>query len=119
VFSVKKAYRIRRGLRKVGREVFLADGGWVSAPYYAVLEQRWKSNKSNFENRQTEIGFTSADYYTYIGPFDHDIEAVSENGCLYADGVKYIFKKKEKMKMGGELLYFTGVVRRVQEAEYD
>lgn len=119
VFNMKKADKIRRGLRRVGREVFLADGDWVSVPYYAVLEQRWKSNKSNFESRQTEIGYVSADYYTYIGPSDHDIEAVSENGYLYADGVKYIFKKKERVKMENELIYFSGVVRRVRETEYD
>ncbi len=29
--------------------------------------------KSNFEPKETAIGRVSADYYTYIGPFDHNV----------------------------------------------
>lgn len=116
---MSKAYIIKQGLSQLGRKVFLTDGEWNSTPFYAVLEQRWKNNKSNFENKHTEIGFVSADYYTYIGPFDHDIEALSDNAFLCSDGIKYIFKKKEKICVNDETIYYCGVLRKVREASYD
>lgn len=113
------SYKIKKGLEKVGKEVFLADGEWNSTPFYAVVEQRWKSNKTDFEARQTMIGNVSADFFTYIGPSDHDITAVSDDGYLLCDSVKYIFKKKEKVSVGGYVQYYWGILRRVWEAEDD
>lgn len=116
---MNKAYQIKNGLKKVGKRVCLVDGDWQSAPFYAVVEQKWRSNKSNFEFSETEIGRVSVDYFTYIGPFDHDIEAVSENGYLCSGSEKYIFKKKEKVDVGGTVQYFWAILRRVWEDEND
>lgn len=116
---MNKAYKIKNGLKKTGKKVFLTDGDWCSTPFFAVIEQRWKSNKSNFEYRETEIGRVSTDYFTYIGPFDHNIEAISENGYLCCGNEKYIFKKKEKVDVGGTVQYFWGILRRVWEADDD
>ncbi len=119
VFKMNNSYKIKKGLEKVGKEVFLADGEWNSTPFYAVVEQRWKSNKTDFEARQTMIGNVSTDFFTYIGPSDHDIMAVSDDGWLMCDGEKYIFKKKEKVSVGGYTQYYWGILRRVWEEEDD
>lgn len=116
---MKKAYKIKKGLQAVGREVLLADGAWHSTPFYAVLEPRWKNDKTDFENKPTEIGKVRADYYTYIGPYDHNTLALSDDACLYADGVKYIFKKREAVKLQNEVLFYSGIVRRVWDEAYD
>ena len=112
---MKRAYKVKKGLDKVGRDVFLADGDWRSTPFKAVLEPKWKSNKSDFEFNETEIGKVSADYFTYIGPHNHDITALSDSACLYADGVKYIFKRKEAEKLNNEIICYSAILRKVWE----
>lgn len=114
-----KAYKVKKGLQSVGREVFLADGEWVSTPFYAVLEPRWKNNKTDFEYRTTEIGKVRVDYYTYIGPYDHNTLALSEDACLYSDGIRYIFKKRDAVKLKNEVLFYSGIVRRVWDEADD
>ncbi len=114
-----KAYKIKKGLERTGREVFLADGEWRSQPFYAVLEPKWRSYKTDFESVRTEIGRVNADYYTYTGPFNHNIMTLSDSACLYSDGVKYIFKKKETVRVKNEVLYYTGILRRVWEDSDD
>lgn len=47
---------VKKGLVKTGKQVYLAEGEWVSAPFYAVVAQKWRSNKSNFEPNQTPVG---------------------------------------------------------------
>ena len=114
---MNRGKKVKNGLKKVGREVFLADGDWSSTPFYAVIEQRWKNNKSDFEFSETEIGRVSADYYTYIGPYNHNILALSDNACLYADGVKYIFRQRDAAKQQNEVLFYSGILRRVWESD--
>ncbi|MDE6723531.1 MAG: hypothetical protein K2J55_04970 [Eubacterium sp.] len=108
-------YKVKNGLHQVGERVFLYDGNWISVPFYAVLSPRWKNSKSDFELKETEIGRVSADYYTYIGPFDHNILSLSDKAYLMADGVKYIFRKKESVKMGNKVLFYRGILRKVWE----
>lgn len=112
---MNRAYKVKYGLERAGQEVFLKDGNWVSSPFYAVIQPRWKNNKSDFELKETEIGMVSADYYTFIGPFNHDILTLSENAVLYADGLKYVFRKKDSVKFKNRILYYTGILRRVWE----
>ncbi len=109
------AYKVKNGLKQVGERVFLKDEGWVSVPFYAVLSPRCRSNKSNFEPKETAIGRVSADYYTYIGPFDHNVLSLSDKAYLVSDGVKYIFKKRDAVKMGDKVLFYRGVLRKVCE----
>ncbi|MCC8016603.1 MAG: hypothetical protein LIO43_04380 [Clostridiales bacterium] len=111
--SLDKSLVIKQQLERVGKKAFFSDGDWNSTPFYAVIEQRWKSNKSNFEKTQTEIGLVSADYFTYIGPYDHDVETLSDEAVLNCSGKRYIFKKKEKVEAGGVTQYFWGILRLV------
>lgn len=107
------AYKIKNGLKQVGEKIFLKDGNWISVPFYAVLLPRWKNDKSNFELKQTEIGMVSADYYTYIGPSDHNILSLSERAYVIADGEKYVFRKRDAVKMENRIVYYRGILRRV------
>ena len=108
-------YTVKNGLKRVGERDFLSDENWISVPFYAVISPRWKNSKSDFELKETEIGRVSADYYTYIGPFDHNILSLSDKAYLMADGIKYIFRKKDSVKMGENVLFYRGVLRKVWE----
>ncbi|MCD7723313.1 MAG: hypothetical protein LUH82_05125 [Clostridiales bacterium] len=110
---MNKAYKIKNGLIKAGRQVQLTDGDWASVPFYAVVEDKWRDNQTNFEYVKTALGNVSADYYTYIGPFDHDIEALSNTAQLIMDGDKFIFKKREKIVCAGQVQFYTGVLRKI------
>lgn len=114
---MNRAKKIKAQLKKVGKRVFLADGAWLSTPLWAVVSPRWRYSKSDFENERTEIGVVSDDYFSFVGPFDHDINWLGENGYLLCDGVKYIFKKKECVKMNDETLFYSGILKRVWEEE--
>ena len=107
------AQRIKKGLLRAGKSVCLSDGEWNSTPFFAVISQKWRSNRSNFEFAETELGRVSTDYFTYIGPYDHDIFSVSESGRLICGTNEYIFKKKEKVEVGGETLFYWGILRQV------
>lgn len=96
---------VKKRLVKTGKQVYLAEGEWVSAPFYAMVAQKWRSNKSNFEPNQTPIGEVCPDYFTYVGPYDHDICALSDNAVLIYGNDKFIFKKKERVTVGGELCF--------------
>lgn len=116
---MSRADTIKKELIKVGKEIFLADGDWVSTPFFAVIKQKWQETKTNFEPRVTPIGEVSADYFVYIGPYDHDIEALSENALVLYDDEKYVFKKRQRVVVGGSTLYYWGILRRVWEADDD
>ena len=106
-------YTVKNGLIRVGEKVYVKDGNWISIPFYAVLSPKWRSNQSNFEPKETEIGRVSADYYTYIGPFDHNILSLSENAYLITEDAKFIIKKRDAVKMGNKVLFYRGVLRKV------
>ncbi len=114
-----KANLIKKELNKVGKEVFLADGSWVSTPFFAVVQQKWKQTKTNFEPKITEIGEVSVDYFVYIGPYDHDIVSLSDNAFLLLGNEKYVFKKRERVVVGGKTQYYWGILRRVWEDNND
>lgn len=47
---------VKKGLAKTGKSVYISQGEWNSTPFYAVVAQKWRSNKSNFEPFQTPVG---------------------------------------------------------------
>ena len=106
-------YKVKNGLIQVGEKIYLQDGNWIFVPFYAVLSPKWRSNKSNFEPKETEIGRVNAEYYTYIGPFDHNILSLSENAYLITEDAKFIFKKRDSVKMGNKVLFYRGILRKV------
>lgn len=111
--------KIKNGLKKAGKRVYLKDGDWISTPFFAVIAQKWRSNKSNFEQNFTAAGRVSKDYFTFIGPYDHNILSLSENAVVLFGSEEYIFKKKEEVSAGGEKLFYWGVLRKVWSGEDD
>ena len=116
---MNRAIKIKNGLKKAGKQVYLKDGEWVSAPFYAVVAQKWRSNRSNFEQVQTAAGSVSKDYFTFIGPYDHNIISLSDDARVLLGDEEFVFKKKEEVAAGGEKLFYWGVLRKVWLVEDD
>ena len=92
---------------------------YLCFPFFCTLQQTWRKNKSNFTDRQTPIGRVDKDFYLYIGPFDRNILELPEDAVLETGDRSYYFIKREAVCMGGQLLYYTGVMKRLQEGSYE
>ena len=116
---MSRAKRIKNGLIKAGKQVFLKDGEWVSTPFYAVVAQKWRATRSNFEFERTPAGRVSKDYFTFVGPYDRDILSLSEDARVVFGSEEYVFRKREEVIVGGEKLFYWGVLRKVWDGEDD
>ena len=60
-----------------------------------------------------------------LAPYENDPKPVTPIGTLPEDAVletgdrSYYFIKREAVCMGGQLLYYTGVMKRLQEGSYE
>lgn len=108
----------KKYLEKLGQSVTVIDGENV-IELHAVIIQTWRKNKSRFEDTVTEIGRSRKEYYQYIGPVDVDICALSDDARLECDGIKYVFLKKERVKAGDRVQFYTGMMKRVYEEASD
>lgn len=116
---MNRRYKIKNGIKKTGKEAVISDGDWRSMPFYAVIQHHHKNTKTEFEDKLTEIGFVSREYYTYIGPFDHDITALSDDAVIKSGAESYVFKKKEAVTVGSETIYYYGILKKLREGLYD
>ena len=110
---MNRAELIKKGLRDAGKQVYLKDGEWISTPFFAVIAQKYRATRSNFEYVRTPLGRSSRDYFTFIGPYDHNIMSLSESARVLFGGEEYVFRKKEEVSVGGEKLFYWGILRKV------
>ncbi|MCC8073247.1 MAG: hypothetical protein LIO62_03885 [Clostridiales bacterium] len=110
---------IQTQLKRIGNKVYLKDGDWVSTPFHAVLNHLWRKKSSAFEGTQTELGKHYSEYYLYIGPFDHNIKSLSDDALLTFGDDSYEFKNRDSVKIDDEIIYYTAVVRKITEGNYD
>lgn len=88
-------------------------------PFYCTLQQTWRKNKSNFEDEKTPIGRVRKEFYLYLGPYDHDITVLCDDAFLVSHGIRYRFIKREAVRLGDIIIYYTGILERVWEDEYE
>lgn len=116
---MKSTQIIKNQIERSGSTVYLKDGEWTSTPFRACVSCLWRKKSSAFEDNYTQIGANGSQYYLYIGPVGHDITALSDEAVLELDGVKYEFKRKDAVRFCDEIVYYTGILRRIKEAEYE
>lgn len=114
---MNKANIIKRQLDLTGRCVYLKDGEWTSMPIRAEISHLWRKKSSAFEPEYTELGVSNAEYYLYIGPYNHDITSLSKEAVLIADDEQYEFKCADAVTFGSEVIYYTGILRRLAGAD--
>lgn len=115
---MNNAYIIKRELEKVGNETYLTDGEWTSMPFWAYVYPLWRKKSSAFESLLTEIGAKNDEYYLFIGPKDHNILSLSDCGNVLYDDNKFAFVRKDSVKVSGEVIYYTGILKKIRESEY-
>lgn len=116
---MNKAEMIKNQLSRAGCTVYLKDGEWVSMPFKAGLSRLWRKKSSDFEHTVTELGDAGSDYYLFIGPYNHDIRTLSDNGVLLYDGDEYEFKCKDPVMFDDTVLYYSGVLRKIRKGDYN
>ena len=105
---------IENQLSLCGKKCFLNDGEWNSTPFFAAVQQTWRRNKTNFEDTLTPAGLTSADYFIYIGPASRNILNLSEDCRLINEDGKYVFKRRERIEIFGQTVFYWGVLRMIR-----
>ena len=103
---MNSAYIIKNQLDKIGSTAVLKDGDWTSMPFKCTVSV-------------TKIGTNKARYHLYIGPKTHNIFEIEEDGRLIYNDISYKFLRKNAVKINDETIYYTGILREVEEAQYD
>lgn len=116
---MNKAHIIRSQLDKAGRTVCLKDGEWKSVPYNACISHLWRKKTSSFEANYGELGKSFYAYYLYIGPYSHDITALSDEAVLELGGEEYEFKCADAVFFNSEVIYYTGILKRLRGADFN
>lgn len=114
---MEKCVLIKSQLDKIGRQVYLTDGDWTSMPFNAGISHLWRKKSTAFEPDYTPLGAVTNSYYLYIGPYNHNICQLSDDAVLILDDEKYEFKCKDPVTFGPEVLYYTGILRKLKGDE--
>lgn len=112
---MNKQHIIRKEIERLGSTVIINDGEWSSVPFKAIIYPLWRKKSSNFEKKLTELGGNLMEYYHYIGSANHSITDLSEDALLVYDGEKYEFKHSDKSVVDDQVLYYTGILRKLKE----
>lgn len=107
---------ISDNLRQLGRAVDITDGGKTQR-VWAVIESRRRKTKTLFEDNSSKAGQYYDDYYTYIGPADFDITALSDAAYFKFGGHRYMLVRCDAVLAAGETVYYEGILKRIWEEE--
>ena len=116
---MNSAYIIKNQLDKIGSTAVLKDGDWTSMPFKCTVNPLWRKKSSAFDDNVTEVGTNEARYHLYIGPKTHNIFEIEESGRLIYNDVSYKFLRKNAVKINDEIIYYTGILMEVKEAQYN
>lgn len=114
---MQEANIIKNQLCIVGNTVYLQQGDWTSMPFKAVINHLWRKKSSAFLPSPSEIGQVDSCFYLYIGPSNHDITALGEEAVLISGNTKYRFRRRDCVSKSDEVLYYTGVLEKLEEGD--
>jgi len=108
---------IKKYLNTVGREatVVCSDGG--EDTFFAVVEQTWKRNKTNFDDRKTRAGKVYNECCEILCPYDINLMSYSKNDIFIIDGEKYILCRREAVNALGKIQFYRGIIKKIREAD--
>lgn len=108
---------IKREIDKVGSTVYLKNDNWSSTPFKACIQPLWRKKSSAFGDGHLPFGAVCERYSLFIGPVTHDITAV--DSLLYRNEEKYEFVRKTPVIVNDDVIYYTGILKEIKEADYD
>lgn len=106
------------GIFKYGRTCFLTVKGeeWNSPRFNAHLQPIRYKTKLYLEGDFTEIGNNSNSIYLYLGPAEHDLTLLGEDGRIVdSSGNFYKIDRAEKVYFKDSCIYIWAVVRKTTE----
>ena len=108
---------IKAYLKKVGRPAVLirSDGG--EEHFFAVIEQTWKRNKTNFENKSSKLGQVYNEYCVVICPYDVDLTQTGKGDIFEIENERYIICRSERIYSLGQVQFYRGILKKVREAD--
>ncbi len=108
---------IKKQLAAVGRKAtaVYADGG--EEEFFAVVEQTWKRNKTNFEDTAEKAGRLYNEYCEIICPCDFDLKSCGRDTVFIIDGERYELCRCEKVSSFGKTQFYRGIIKVVREAD--
>lgn len=103
----------------VGRDVYLTDAdNWKSPMFKAQIQPLRYKNKMYLEGIPTPIGKNLSDFYTFIGPTEHDLSKLSDFGRVVdSDGTKYIISHAEKVYAQNNIFYMWAILQKTSEVK--
>lgn len=110
---------IQKEIERIGSMVMITDGEWSSVPFKAIISPLWRKKSSNFEKKLTVLGGSIMEYYQYIGGANHAVTDLTENALLIFNGDKYEFKHRDKIIAENRVLYYTGILRKLNGDDND
>ena len=124
---MNSAYIIKNQLDKIGSTAVLKDGDWTSMPFKCTVSPLWRKKSSAFDDSVTKVGTNKARYHLYkmgkrVNSTDKTktrIFEIEEDGRLIYNDISYKFLRKNAVKINDETIYYTGILREVEEAQYD
>lgn len=114
---IDESRTIKKYLSILGKETSIVKADGSTVQFRAVLEQTWRRNKSQFEDKASEIGKYYNEYYFFYGPFDVDLGSMSGEDYILSDGVKYEMIRFERVVVDTKIQFYTAVLKKILEAE--
>ena len=110
-------HTIKEYLNLVGRQTTVQKANGGEDNFFAVLEQTWKRNKTNFEDRAAAPGRVYKEYCVIICPYDVDIKAYGKDDTFIIDGEKYEICRSERVIALGKTQFYRGILKKIREAD--
>ncbi|MBR0412099.1 MAG: hypothetical protein IJI47_00835 [Eubacterium sp.] len=111
------SHTIKKYLNMVGREatVIRANGG--EDKFFAVVEQTWKRNKTNFEDRAVKPGRIYNEYCEILCPFDINLKQYGKGDTFVIEGEKYELCRAEQVTAYGNIQFYRGIIKKIREVD--
>jgi len=101
-------------LSKYGCDITLSANG-AQYTFKGMLQPVTDKNKQSLEDSFTSIGMLDKSHIIYYGPNANGGEHLSEGCVITASGGRYLVKRCERYRCGGEVVYVWAVLRRAYD----
>ena len=108
---------VKQYLKAVGREMTAVYENGEEVTFFAVAEQTWKKNKTKFEEKATKIGRAYNEYYYIVCPYDINLCEFGKDDVIFIDSQPYEVERCERVKAGGTVQFYRGIVKKLEEAD--
>ncbi len=107
---------IKTLLKTVGRQATVSRKNGGEDSFFAVVEQTWKRNKTNFDDKATLTGKVYNEYCEIICPFDVNLKDYGEDDIFIIEGEKYKLCRCERVTVFGKIQCYRGIIKKIREA---